>query len=228
MINRMIKGRIVKIMAILLGGVVTVITGTILGKLYDAKAKEMEWSAYRMKGYFSDTISENCIICQEKYLYGNEDNLGIICLNERIAYHVGINRYDDYGRLIEKKNTSMQMLMAPAEGEGKGVQITTNTDRGYASVDISLGDKKEIDLENAIEHCCADCLNILMEEHYSVEPYDIVVLNYKTGDVRLLTSSLRSFMTGDFYVTCEPRCFNGEEEISEMDLVIVYCPERYE
>ena len=52
-------------------------------------------------------------------------------MNEGIAYYVGINRYDNYGRLIKKKNTSMQMLMAPAKGSGKGVQITTNTDRGY-------------------------------------------------------------------------------------------------
>lgn len=228
MSNSMTKGKNVKNIVIIMGCIVAVIAGTILGKWYDAKAKELEWPADRMKGYSSDTISDNCIICQEKCLYGNEDNLGLICLNEGSAYHVGINRYDNNGKLIEKKNTSMQMLMAPAKGTGKGVQITTNTDRGYADVDIALGDKKEIDMDIAVEHCCADCLDALKKEYYSVEPYDVVVLNYKTGDIRLLTSDLRSFMSGDYYITCEPRSFKGETEISEMDLFIVYCPERYE
>ena len=228
MIDKIIKRRSTKIVAMVMGCIAAVGSGAIFSKLNNAKAKEREWSADSLKECSSDIISDDCIICQEKYLYGNEDNLGLICLNEGIAYHVGINRYDNYGKLIKKKNTSMQMLMAPAKGSGKGVQITTNTDRGYADVDIALGDKKEIDMEIAVEHCCADCLNILMEEYYSVEPYDVVILNYKTGDIRLLASDLRSFMSGDYYITCEPRSFKGETEISEMDLFIMYCPERYE
>ena len=154
MIDKIIKRRSTKIVAMVMGCIAAVVCGTILGKLNNAKAKEQElvWS----------------------------DKMGYVLF---------------IGYMPERDDLVMQ---------------------------------PEIDMDIAVEHCCADCLNILIEEYYSVEPYDVVVLNYKTGEIRLLASDLRSFMMGDFYVTCEPRCFKGEKEISEMDLFIVYCPERYE
>lgn len=217
--------RIIKISFLLLLSIMSVIVGT---SLCNATAKSQEWTLESMRSLLSNTESKNCIICKHLNLYSNEDNLGIICLNDDESYHVGINRYDDYGNLITKKNTSSQMLYAPANSLRKGVQITTDTNRGYAKVDISLAENKNIDMQKATYTCCTDCLSKLQEEYYSQEPYDIVVLNYKTKEVRLLSPNLLSFLIGDFYVSFEQRASVGETEISDVDLLIFYCPERYQ
>lgn len=222
------KERLKKIVILLLGCITIAITVIIHDALHDTKRTEQTWSSDRMKEYSTDTISADCIICQEKRLYENEDNLGIICLNECTAYHVEINRYDVHGQLIEKKATSMQLLMSPKDENNKGIQIETDSNRGLANVDISFTENKEIDMQKATEHCCPDCLKLLTDEYYSVEPYDIAILNYKTGKVKLLTSNLRSFMLGDYYVTCEQRSSIVQAEISEIDLLVMYCPERYQ
>lgn len=220
--------RKIKVLCYILLCVVSVIMGALLDKLYDAMAEQSKWSIEEMRTSTTKIESENCIICQQISLYGNEDNLGIIYLNENETYHVGINRYDDYGKLLKKTDPSMHTLFVPAKDSGKGVSITTDTNRGYADVDISLGENKKIDMEKVTNNCCSDCLNKLQEEYYSTEPYDIVVLNYKTKELQLLSADLRSFLIGDFYVTCEQRYLSEESEITEVDLLIFYCPERYQ
>lgn len=217
--------RTIKILLWTLLCFLAVITGTFLS---NAMSKSPKWTLEGMRSILSNTESKNCIICKQLNLYSNEDNLGIVCLNDDETYHVGINRYDNYGNLIKKKDTSMQMLFAPANDLRKGVQITTDTNRGYAKVDISLEESKNIDMQKAKGNCCADCLSKLQEEYYSQEPYDIVVLNYKTKEIRLLSPDLLSFLLGDFYVSFEQRTSGGETEISDVDLLIFYCPERYQ
>ena len=202
-----------------------VITGTFLS---NAMSKSPKWTLEDMRSIFSNTESKNCIICKQLNLYSNEDNLSIICLNDDESYHVGINSYDDYGNWIQKKDTSMQMLFTPSNDLRKGVQITTDTNRGYAKIDISLTERKNIDMKKATNNCCPDCLSKLQEEYYSLEPYDIVVLNYKTKEVQLLSPDLLSFMLGDFYVSFEQRTSAGKTEISDVDLLIFFCPERYQ
>lgn len=217
--------RTIKILLWTLLCFLAVITGTFLS---NAMSKSPKWTLEGMRSILSNTESKNCIICKQLNLYSNEDNLGIVCLNDDETYHVGINRYDNYGNLIKKKDTSMQMLFAPANDLRKGVQITTDTNRGYAKVDISLEESKNIDMQKAKGNCCADCLSKLQEEYYSQEPYDIVVLNYKTKEIRLLSPDLLSFLIGDFYVSMEQRTSAGETEVSDVDLLIFYCPERYQ
>lgn len=217
--------RTIKILFILLLCLVSIFAVT---SLCNAMSKSSEWTIESMRSLLSNTESQNCIICKQLNLYNNEDNLGIICLNDDESYHVGINRYDDYGNLIKKKDTSMQMTFAPANDLRKGVQITTDTNRGYAKVDISFEESKNIDMQKATDNCCTDCLSKLQEVYYSQEPYDIVVLNYKTKEIRLLSPDLLSFLIGDFYVSFEQRTSAGEAEISDVDLLIFYCPERYQ
>ena len=66
-----------------------------------------------------------------------------------------------------------------------------------------------------------------MDDYYSVEPYDIAVLNYKTGDITLIDCNTIAFTSDDYYISCQTKSNKGEEEISELDLLIFYCPVRY-
>jgi len=130
--------------------------------------------------------------------------------------------------LVEKEDTYSQIITAPAYGKGMGMRIITNRDRGYAGVDIDLGDNAMFDMDMVSEHCCEGCIEEMLDEYFHVQPYDILVLNYSTGDLQLVSSNLRSFTLGDYYVSCEPRTYKGEEEIAEVDLLIFFCPNRYD
>ena len=207
--------------------IAAIILGIFLGTLYNDITKKSDWTLDQMKSSTTNTPSTSCIICKEINLYRNEDNLGIIFLNEGMAHHVEINRYDNFGKLIEKKDTSSQMYIDPSNGNDIGVRITTDSNRGYGTADLRLAEHPEIDMTKASENCCSDCLSLIQKEYYSVEPYDIVVVNYKTGQLKLLSSTLISFMLGDYYVSCKQQT-SDKTDISEVDLLIFYCPERYE
>ena len=211
----------------ILSGIAAIILGLFLGTLYDDITEKSDWTLDKMRASTTNTASASCIICKEINLYRNEDNLGIIFLNEGMAHHVGINRYDNFGKLIEKKDTSSQMYIDPSNGNDIGVRITTDSNRGYGTADLRLAEHPEIDMTKASENCCSDCLSLIQKEYYSVEPYDIVVVNYKTGQLKLLSSTLISFMLGDYYVSCKQQT-SDKTDISEVDLLIFYCPERYE
>ena len=60
------------------------------------------------------------------------------------------------------------------------------------------------------------------------DPYGIGLINYKTGEVKLFSDSLRGFMLGDYYVSCEPYAEGDSEEMTDIDLLVFYCPKRYE
>ena len=192
-----------------------------------SEKEEQPHEPWEEPDYFSDIVQEDCLICKTRKLYGNENNLGLLFVNEGAVNHIGINKYDEHGILVEKEDTYTQMLTAPAYGNGMGMRIITNRDRGYADVDIELGNKAVFDMDMVSEHCCEDCIEQMLDEYFHVQPYDILVLNYSTGDLQLVSSNLRSFTLGDYYVSCEPRTYKGEEEIAEVDLLIFFCPNRY-
>ena len=191
------------------------------------KQEEQSHEPWKETDYNSDVVREDCLICKTRKMYGNENNLGLLFVNEGAVNHIGINKYDEHGILVEKEDTYTQMLTAPAYGNGMGMRIITNRDRGYADVDIELGNKAVFDMDMVSEHCCEDCIEQMLDEYFHVQPYDILVLNYSTGDLQLVSSNLRSFMMGDYYISCEQRTKKGEEEISEIDLLIFFCPNRY-
>lgn len=211
-----------------LGLLLMFVFGFIVGHFISSDDKgETDQKKWVEKEYHSDTLSEDCIICKNKALYANENNLCILFLNEGTINQVGINKYDDKGQLVEKEDTYTQTLMAPAYGKNNGITVTTNRDRGYADVNIDLGENKYFDMDQVVENCCEECIDKLMDDYYSVTPYDIAVLNYKTGDITLIDSRTIAFELDDYYISCQTKSYKVEKEISELDLLIFYCPVRY-
>lgn len=200
------------------------ITGYFISGVDIVKTEQKEWID---KEYHSNTLSEDCIICKNRVLHANENNLGILFLNEGTINQVGINRYDKKGQLIEKEDTYTQTLTAQAYGKNTGIKIHTNRDRGYAEVDIDLGENKYFDLDQVAKNCCDNCIGKMMDKYYSVAPYDIAVLNYKTGDITLIDCKTIAFTLNDYYISCQPKSYSGEKEMSELDLLIFFCPNRY-
>lgn len=187
------------------------------------KEKELKWS--------SDTLPKDCKLCGNKEdtqisWYEPQDNLGIISINTFELNYIEINRYDESGSLIEEAVTGIGTYGNGTSEDGFTSVVTVNTNRGYASGNIHMNQDKAIDPEKVSMNLCMECLDHIFNTAWG-EPYSVGLINFKTGELMLFTESLRGFMLGDFYVLCEPRAEDGSREISDIDLHIFYCPERY-
>lgn len=182
--------------------------------------------------YVSQITKENCVLCanQEKSLlsaYAGQKNIGIISINTFDISPVEINRYDAFGNLIE---TPSETFSITHNGFGEGemnTHVMPNTDRGYATVDVSFTNDKSID-KSAVENLlCVDCLNTIMEDSWG-EPYGVGVINFETMEVRLFEEHTTAFTFGDFYIDIEQRENEESSDEVDLDLLIFYCPPRYE
>lgn len=187
------------------------------------KEKELKWS--------SDTSPKDCKLCGNKEgtqisRYESQDNLGIISINTFELSYIEINRYDESGGLIEEAVTGIGTFGNGTSEDGFTSVVTVNANRGYASGNIHMNQDKAMDMEKVSTNLCMDCLEHIFNTAWG-EPYGVGVINFKTGELMLFAKSLRGFMLGDFYVLCEPRAEDGSREISDIDLHIFYCLERY-
>lgn len=60
------------------------------------------------------------------------------------------------------------------------------------------------------------------------EPYGVGVINFETLEVRLFEQNITGFTFGDYYVDIDRREKKDNSEWTELDLLIFYCPPRYE
>lgn len=183
--------------------------------------------------YLSGTDPENCLLCGPSSqtllpLYRSQKNLGIISLNTFDICPVEINPYDDQGNPIEKPADSTSMTTSSHEENGTFIQIYPNTNRGYANVNLSFKDDETLDMDKAAANLCTECLNTVLNETWSSSPYGVGVIDFDTLQVRLLAENITAFTFGDYYISCSHREKTAKEDSVEMDLLIFYCPERYE
>lgn len=182
--------------------------------------------------YYSDTLPEECLICGDGKgtllpLYRGQKNLGIINLNTFDLAPVTINRYDDFGELIEKPaNGSSTHVTNTGEG-GFFLSVSEDVNRGYAHGNLSFGHDEMLDLEKVANHLCSDCLNRMMENCWGDTPLGMGVIDFSTGEVRLFEENIFAFTFGDYYVSCRSKD-SDEEDTKEISLLVFYCPERYQ
>lgn len=179
--------------------------------------------------YTSNITEEECNFCGTLLnLHRGEDNLGIFSMHEAFVSPIQINRYDDWGRLSKKADSGFGTNINFAGESGLMTSVSADSNRGYATADISLGKDRDLDIDLAAQRYCTLCLNRIMSARSFGDPYSVGMINYKTGEVRLFSETIRGFMLGDYYVSCEPYAEGNSEEITDIDLLIFYCPERYE
>lgn len=182
--------------------------------------------------YISKIKKEECALCSQagKTLlpaYAGQTNVGIVCINTFDMSPVTLNRYDDYGKLIKKKSGSTSMTRN-SFGEGNmTTYVTVNPDRGYADAYVGFTKDDCIDKDNVENLLCQDCLHAIMKETWE-EPYGVGVINFETLEVRLLEENITAFTFGDYYIDVDRRENKDNSEWTELDLLIFYCPSRYE
>lgn len=180
----------------------------------------------------SEISKENCLLCDDGKdtlltLYKGEENIGVISLNTFDLAYIEINRYDDYGNLLEEPSNGTSMRKISTGGDGFTFMTTGDTDRGYAMCDLYFNNDEFLDVEQAATHMCTKCLNKVMDDGFGKEPTGMAIINFSTGDVRMLKENLIGFQCGDFYVSCKSKRNETDENGLEMDLLVFYCPKRY-
>ena len=182
--------------------------------------------------YTSKISKEECYLCSKagKTLlpaYAGQNNVGIICINNFDMSPVTINRYDDHGNLIEVEAGYMSMTHNSFGEDGISTSVSANPDRGYADVNVYLKSNDTVDKKSVESMLCQDCLTTIMDEAWD-EPYGIGVINFETLEVRLFEEKITAFTFGDYYIDIDRRDNKDNPEEIELDLLIFYCPPRYE
>ena len=183
---------------------------------------EPEATKYIHTLYVSTITAEECFMCSESKttpagLYWGEDNVGLLNLNSFEVLRIEINRYEN-GKLVETPSGFMQTTGM----NSGGVYATTDPDRGYAHVRIS-GANGAIDTASIQSHLCQTCLDEINSMYFGDYPPEaFAIVNFSDKTIRPLIQSTTFFSSGNYGIDCD------FEEDGKMDLLIFYCPPRYQ
>lgn len=190
-----------------------------------SREKAQEPTAYVHVDYVSELTQEDCFLCgngREPMIahYWGEDNVGIINLNTFELMRLEINRYDDYGQLI--KEAAGYMQTSHLSGEDTYAHAYTHPDNGYSHVQIT-GVQYSIDRESVQVHLCQSCLDTINDLWYSEDaPAEYAIVSFAERTIQPLMKCYPWFSAGNYGIDCEFKD-NGA-----IDLLIHYCPNRYE
>lgn len=189
------------------------------------------WHEKKTVTYESRITKEECALCNQQgtpmlSAYSGQKNLGIICINTCDIFLVEINRYDDHGNLIEEPSETFSIIRNGCRDKGMTTQVTSNPERGFANVNVSLTKDVAIDKEAVENLLCSDCLFAIIGEYWN-EPYGVGVIDFDTLEVRLLEEKITGFTFGDYYIDIDHKEKEKSSDPTELDLLIIYCPPRY-
>ncbi len=180
--------------------------------------------------YTSSISSENCFLCREDtshIIEWGQNNIGIICLNTFEVIPIEINRYDWNGNLIERNSGNISMHTFKNKENDFWASLMIDPDRGHADVSMSLYVDETLDIEKVAAFLCQNCLNKLIDSIHQ-KALDVGIINFKTKELRVFEESVTGFGLGDFYIHCDLKDTNKTSDSRKLDLVIFYCPLRYE
>ncbi|MCI8566932.1 MAG: hypothetical protein HFI39_11560 [Lachnospiraceae bacterium] len=170
---------------------------------------------------------EECFWCGETGAeaapYWGQENVGFISLNSFEIAYVGINRYDDFGGRVNEHAGGTMVRLEHAGEDGFSAFIFENTDRGFADGTITLNEDASLHAAQAAQHVCKDCMERLYEMGADEEACGVGIVNFATGEYRLLRPDGGGFDFGDFYVFCD---FRDGKKDGEMGFLIMHCPVR--
>lgn len=182
---------------------------------------------------YSNLPAEDCQLCGHGKgtllpAYRGQDNVGIISLNTFILTPIEINPYNDNGNPSIRPSRGSSTHIRSNGEDGYTSYTSENQWRGYAHGTITFKKDEFLDIEKAAAFLCNDCFCDIMEECWGDEPYGVGIIDFKTGEIRLLEERITAFTFNDYYIDCDLRERREENSSDEMDLLIFYCPERYE
>ena len=177
-----------------------------------------------------NAVSTDCPLCggneENSYqsLWG-QDNIALVSLNSYDIKLIGINQFDAEGKPREEYAGVVSFAGGEGKDGGFSAHLLVNYDRGYATGTVELNNDVVFDYEKVSFSLCADCLEKL--EFYRAENcVGVAAIDLQTREIRVFEKEYKGFGLGDFYLD-----FNfekGSDGENEMNLLILYCPVRYE
>lgn len=154
-----------------------------------------------------------------------QDNIALVSLSSFDVQLIGINQFDSEGKLREEYDGVVSFAGGEGKNGGFSAHLLVNYGRGYAAGTVELNTDDAFDYEKVSSSLCADCLEKL--EFYRAENcVGVAAIDLQTREIRVFEKDYKGFGFGDFYLD-----FNfekGSDGEDEMNLLIVYCPVRYE
>lgn len=210
------------ILSALAGALAMLIVITIVARI--SAAREQTPKEYEHIDYVSNITQEECFVCgtNNGYSYWGEDNVGIVNLNTFELLYLEINRYDDYGNLIEEPAGYMSSVGLSDKEADSYAHAYCFPDNAYASVQIT-GVQYDIDREMIQSKLCQTCLKSINDLWFTDQPpAEYAVISFEDRTIQPLLNAHPWFAAGNYGVDCE---FKTDGDI---DLLIHYCPNRYE
>lgn len=210
------------ILSALAGALAMLIVITIVARI--SAAQEQTPKEYEHIDYVSNITQEECFVCgtNNGYSYWGEDNVGIVNLNTFELLYLEINRYDDYGNLIEEPAGYMSSVGLSDKEADSYAHAHCFPDNAYASVQIT-GVQYDIDREMIQSKLCQTCLKSINDLWFTDQPpAEYAVISFEDRTIQPILNAHPWFAAGNYGVDCE---FKTDGDI---DLLIHYCPNRYE
>lgn len=210
------------ILSALAGALAMLIVITIVARI--SAAQEQTPKEYEHIDYVSNITQEECFVCgtNNGYSYWGEDNVGIVNLNTFELLYLEINRYDDYGNLLEEPAGYMSSVGLSDKEADSYAHAYCFPDNAYASVQIT-GVQYDIDREMIQSKLCQTCLKSINDLWFTDQPpAEYAVISFEDRTIQPLLNAHPWFAAGNYGVDCE---FKTDGDI---DLLIHYCPNRYE
>ena len=190
----------------------------VIANAHSAKAEE----EYEHIDYVSTITPQDCFVCSEQGPYWGQDNVGIVDLNTFELLYLPINRYGDHGELIEEPAGVMISGGLMRQETDTYVHANNLPDNAYAMVDMS-GVRYAIDRDSVQTHLCQNCLDSINGMAFTTQPpAEFAVVSFEEKTIQPLLNTHPWFGAGNYGIDCEFK------EDGAIDLLIHYCPYRYE
>lgn len=209
-----------------IGGAIIMLIALILIANISA-ANKQENKEYEHIDYVSAITQDECFVCGNSTkdpvsLHWGEDNVGIVNLNTFEMMRLEINRYGDHGELIEEPAGYMSSSGLIDKEADTYAHAYCFPDNAYASVQIT-GVQYAIDRDSVQNRLCQNCLNSINDLWFTDQPLaEYAVICFEDRTIQPLLNAHPWFAAGNFGVDCEFK------ENGAIDLLIHYCPNRYE
>ena len=181
---------------------------------------------YEHIDYVSTITPEECYVCSNvsnfmSSFYWGEDNVGIVNLNTFELLRLEINRYDDYGNLIEEPAGFMSSGGMSDKERSSYVHACCFPDNAYVDVQLS-GVQYAIDRDTVQNHLCQTCLDTINDLWFVDQPpAEFAVISFEDRTIQPLLNACPWFSAGSYGIDCEFK------EDGKIDLLIHYIPNRY-
>lgn len=207
------------ILSAIAGALAMLIVITIAATLH--RNKEQLQEEYEHIAYVSSITQEECYVCSDTKnfmgsFYWGEDNVGIVNLNTFELLRLEINRYDDYGKLIEEPAGFMSSGGLAKDDAGSSAHAFCFPDNGYADAQI-FDAQYAIDRDSVQNLLCQTCLDSINGLWFTNQPpAEYAIISFEDRTIQPLMNARPWFSAGNYGIDCE----FGEN--GKIDLLIHY------